>query len=62
MQKKLELGQRLYGNRAMGYRPTRLIAEIDEELVDIVAWGFFAWLRLRELAAEVPKTKRKRRR
>jgi hypothetical protein len=60
--KKLERGQALYGNRALTYSVERLIDEIDEEVVDIAAWGFFAWLKLRSLAASIPTNGRRPRR
>ena len=49
MRQRLEQGRKTYGDRSFQRPPAELLAEIQEELLDIAGWGFIAWTRLEEL-------------
>src|SRR5262249_48598856 len=47
--KRLEAGARDYGNQSFNRPPTELVREIQEELVDVGAWSFILWCRIRRV-------------
>lgn len=51
---RLDTASASYGDRSFGRSPGALAAEIEEEALDVAAWNFILWCRVRELA---PATK-----
>jgi hypothetical protein len=49
VQKRLEAGRAAYGDRNFEASPTKLIGEIEEELLDVMGWTYVLWQRLRAL-------------
>ena len=47
---RLEAGAREYGDVSFERPATELLSEIEEELLDVCAWSFIAWTRLRAVA------------
>lgn len=50
---RLESGAAQYGNRSFDRPPGELAGEIEEELLDVCAWSFILWCRLRALRGKV---------
>jgi hypothetical protein len=46
---RLEAGARQYGNGSFARPPAELVGEIEEEVLDVCAWSFILWCRLRRL-------------
>jgi hypothetical protein len=46
---RLEQGRREYRDCSFSLAPAELVREIEEELLDVCAWSFIAWSRLRRL-------------
>jgi hypothetical protein len=61
MEARFTAGHIQYGDRVFLRPPPKTIAEIEQELLDVVGWGFILWCRLRrldsgcELAGEVQR-------
>jgi hypothetical protein len=51
--KRLEQGARTYGNASFHWDPAELTGEIEQELLDVCAWAFILWCRLRALRPAV---------
>lgn len=49
LHKRLEAGEREYGDASFSKAPTALIGEIAEELLDVCGWAFVLWVRLQRL-------------
>lgn len=47
---RLEAGAREYGDASLRAPPGALCREVEEELLDVVGWGFLLWLRMRGIA------------
>ena len=50
---RLEVGAREYGDASLKRAPQDLLEEIQQELIDVVGWGFLLWLRLRSLEEKI---------
>jgi len=50
---RLQAGEREYGNRSFNRPAAELAGEIEEELLDVCAWSFILWCRLRRLHGTV---------
>lgn len=46
---RLEKGRELYGDRSFSLEPLELTKEVEEEILDVCAWSFILWMRLRAL-------------
>lgn len=46
VQRRLDRGRQRFRNRNFGRKPQRLLSEVEEELLDVMGWGFLAWSRL----------------
>jgi hypothetical protein len=46
---RLVRGANAYGNASLRATPRALAGEIEQELLDVMGWGFLLWLRLRNL-------------
>ena len=46
---RLSQGQATYGDASFDRHPLHLVAEIEQELLDIVGWGYILWTRLQRL-------------
>lgn len=46
---RLQAGAREYGDRSFHRPPTELVGEIEEELLDVCAWTFILWTRVRAI-------------
>jgi len=46
---RLAAGARAYGGRSLLAAPHALAGEVEQELLDVVGWGFLLWLRMRRL-------------
>lgn len=49
---RLQKGLEEYGDRSFSARPTELVREISEELLDVSAWSFILWARLQYVFRE----------
>lgn len=50
---RLEAGAKEYGDGSLRAAPAKLAGEIEEELLDVMGWGFLLWLRMRGLSKKV---------
>lgn len=50
---RLERGAATYGGRSFGRAPRELVGEIEDEILDVCAWSFILWTRLRALRAAI---------
>jgi hypothetical protein len=46
---RLEAGRAAYGDRPFSRAPAELAGEVEEELLDVCAWAFILWARVRRL-------------
>ncbi len=46
---RLQQGARLYADRSFALPPEILAGEIEQELLDVCAWSFILWCRVRAL-------------
>ena len=46
---RLEKGRQEYGDSSFTRPSDELAREIEEELIDVVGWAFFLWLRIRNI-------------
>jgi hypothetical protein len=49
---RCEKGQQEYGDRSFTRPPSELLAEVAEELADVVGWAFILWARVHRMIAE----------
>lgn len=55
MTARLQRGHEDYGDHSFDRDPESLLAEIEQELLDVVGWGYILWCRLQELKARLPQ-------
>lgn len=55
VRRRLEAGRSAYGDASFEMNPPRLSGEIEEELLDVMGWGFVLWCRMREIAGRLPR-------
>jgi len=53
---RLEEGSRTYGDKSFDHSSSRLIDEIEQELLDVLGWGYVLWTRMRKLRAALDMT------
>lgn len=46
---RLDAGRRRYADRNLQAHPADLLAELEEECLDLAGWGFVLWTRVRQL-------------
>ena len=54
MSRRLSQGHTEYGDQSFDRSVTDLMGEIEEELLDVVGWGYIMWCRLQELKGRLP--------
>lgn len=47
---RLLTGARHYGDSSLQKSPAELVAEVEEELFDVMGWTFLLWLKMRAIA------------
>ena len=47
--KRLKIGADLYGDNSFIYPNTKLLREIEEELLDVCGWSFILWCKIHNL-------------
>jgi hypothetical protein len=50
---RLEMGARVYGDKSLDAPSSTLLVEIEQELLDVVGWGFIQWNRIQGLKAKL---------
>lgn len=53
VEKRLEAGAKEYGDASLRAPPAKLAGEVEEELLDVMGWGFLLWRRMRVIAERV---------
>jgi hypothetical protein len=56
VEQRLEQGAVEYGDETLRRPALEVLDEVEEELLDVMGWSFFAWLRIRRLKEKVKKT------
>jgi hypothetical protein len=51
---RLQQGTTTYGNASFTRNPADLASEIEQELLDVCAWSFILWCRVRALRDRLP--------
>jgi len=51
---RLQQGRTVYADRSFDAAPAALASEIEQELLDVCAWSFILWTRLRALRERLP--------
>lgn len=59
--RRLEAGRVVYGDRSFTRPPGELVAEIEEELLDVCAWSFILWHRVQGLPGDARRGSRRNR-
>ncbi|MFI5364973.1 MAG: hypothetical protein ACHQ4J_05055 [Candidatus Binatia bacterium] len=54
VESRLQQGAQTYGDRSFQQTPDVLAGEIEQELLDVCAWSFILWCRLRALRERLP--------
>jgi hypothetical protein len=54
VESRLQQGAQTYGDRSFTRPPHVLAGEIEQELLDVCAWSFILWCRLRGLRERMP--------
>lgn len=54
VENRLQEGTQTYGDRSFTLPPDVLAGEIEQELLDVCAWSFILWCRLRGLRERMP--------
>jgi hypothetical protein len=52
---RLEEGARTYGDKSFEHSSSRLVDEIEQELLDVLGWGYVLWTRMRTLRAQLER-------
>lgn len=50
---RLEMGAQVYGDKSLDAPSSTLLVEIEQELLDVVGWGFLQWHRIQQLKAKL---------
>jgi hypothetical protein len=53
VRRRLDVGAREYGDASFTRPPSELSGEIEQELLDVVGWGFVLWCRMQALRARL---------
>lgn len=51
--KRLEDGERVYHGASFQRPPGELAGEVEQEILDLAAWSFILWTRLRAIKAKL---------
>lgn len=54
---RLEAGRAAYGDRSFSLPPAELAREVEEELLDVAAWAFILWTRVRAIRTATTSTR-----
>lgn len=52
VRKRLEAGRATYGDKSFERPPAELVAELQQEALDLAGWGFVLWCRLERAVAK----------
>lgn len=52
MKMRLEQGFKDYGDGSFSRPPRELLAEVEQELMDVVGWSFILWVRIKLLGTQ----------
>jgi hypothetical protein len=55
VRKRLEAGRAAYGDKSFARPPAELVAELQQEALDLAGWGFVLWCRLEAMRGELEK-------
>lgn len=47
LRERLKLGQQTYGDKSFARDPGELLAELEQEALDLAGWGYVLWRRVR---------------
>lgn len=53
MTRRLDAGNRTYGDASFEKSGAELCGEMEEEALDIIGWGFLEWVKIRELHSKI---------
>ena len=56
--KKNEKGFKIYSDKSFYRKGTKLVDEIEQELLDICGWSMILWIKIRKLRKKVAKENR----
>ncbi|MEI9940362.1 MAG: hypothetical protein WDO69_24360 [Pseudomonadota bacterium] len=51
VRKRLDAGRAAYGDKSFARPPAELVAELQQEALDLAGWGFVLWCRLEAMRA-----------
>lgn len=54
VEKRLEAGAREYGDASLRAPLKALASEVEEELLDVMGWGFLLWVRMQGIRERLP--------
>ncbi|MGH7821810.1 MAG: hypothetical protein ACREQ9_18765 [Candidatus Binatia bacterium] len=57
---RLEKGREVYGDRSFSLMPLELTKEVEEEILEVCAWSFILWTRLRAQRRRLPSETKER--
>ena len=55
VRQRLEAGRASYGDRSFARPHAELVAELQQEALDLAGWGFVLWCRLEAMRAGLPE-------
>ncbi len=55
VERRLEAGRAQYGDSSFTRPCDEIAGEVEEELMDVVGWGFILWCRLQALRERLPE-------
>ncbi len=50
---RLNVGAESYGDKSLDAGPARLISEVQQELLDVMGWGFLLWAKMQAIQAKL---------
>jgi len=55
---RLDAGEREYGDKSFTSPPLETLREIEEELLDVVGWGYIMWTKMRKISKALEEIRR----
>jgi hypothetical protein len=59
VQARLAMGAEIYGDQSFDAASDRLVVEIQQELMDVLGWGFILWCRFQALKTKLAELERR---
>lgn len=56
VRQRLEAGRAAYGDKSFARPPAELVAELQQEALDLAGWGFVLWCRLEAMRVGVVRS------